>query len=533
MQTGAVSYTISLAPPDITGSWSVSLGFWGRNENSWNLSGTSGKIYDGSGYMVGSYNAQEPTILYGVISGSGQTLYQDDDLLSNTCTQAVNDYNMVSISGSYLGGYMPSVSIGGQPVLTNNFNPTMPFWNKPNDENLLFITENFQADLGFIQTVSGMGFSVAASGSLTGANGMEPSDLESLYGLIIFGSATSSGAYTDGAWNTLNIPMMSLNSHLVCPENLNWYDGGTSYASSADKTGVVFPQQYQTPNYSGYALWGERPVMGWDKLVYAPQSSAANTKYYVDYGWRGPGLATGSLVLFSYAGGNTTIYFQTAKGTQTHLGTGVYAGNISPTNFTGQLQQDYIVQFNDLITSYPKNPNAPFPVSPDPTATNVRMKLSNVLGGTGAAEETWNSMWGLSQVYNHGRVIPQRASYNVDNLYRRTTLTSGLAPTDQFTMYTGEMSTAQGWGGDVFVGDWNSGKLITTWHKGFWTGEMQTGEAVVPYYEVAGPFASQERMVFSVTPTGMDWTGGYDMWNTLTTTGKQLFINAVAGFFID
>ena len=272
--------------------------------------------------------------------------------------------------------------------------------------------------------------------------------------------------------------------------------------------------------------------MGWDKLVYAPTVSSANNRYYLDYGWTGPALGTGSLVLFNYAGGNTFIYFQTQMPNEYHLGTGIYAGDISPTNFTGQLQQDYVVQFNDLLSNYPKDPNAPAAESQAPTATNVRVKLSNVLGGTGATEQIWNSMWGLSQVYDHGRVIPQRASYNVDNLYRGTTLTSGLAPTDQFLMYTGEMSTAQGDGGDVFVGDWNSGKLITTWHKGFWTGEMMTG-AATSYYEVAGPFASQERMVFSVTPTGMDWTGGYDMWNTLTATGKQLFINAVAGFFID
>ena len=87
MQTGAISYKIDLAVPAATGSWSVSLGYLDINPNVWNISGVSGKIYDNSGYVVGSYNPDTTTSLQGVIKGSGHTIYQDDVLLSNTETQ--------------------------------------------------------------------------------------------------------------------------------------------------------------------------------------------------------------------------------------------------------------------------------------------------------------------------------------------------------------------------------------------------------------------------------------------------------------
>jgi len=548
MRTGDVSYQIGLSPPAITGSWEVSMGFWGMNEDSWSISGVSGKIYDNSGYALGSYAANDYTKLEGVIAGSGHSIYQDGILLSNTAQQVPNDYNMVSIGGNYLEGYLPSVEIGGKEVLDNSLNQTVPFWRRETDNKLLFVTENAASDFGFIETLSGMGFYVK-TGNLSGT--FDPQYVKNQYGLIVFGSATTSGAYTNGAWNSLNMPMMSLNSHLVCRENLNWYGGVTSQGEIVDKTGVVYPERYFNPT-GGTAIWAEFPIRGWQKLAYrANLSTTPGYSYYLSETdpWWGGWAGVGCLASFIYSAPNTTIYLSEYMGatyapfhdgTGVHVGSGVFAGDIDPHNFTDALQQDYHINF----TGIPGATGAP----------GVTTVISNTLGGTGAPDFSLTGTdWAHNQIFNLGRVIPQTATYNANNLYRRTTLTSGLYPTDQFNMYTGKISSSQGMGGDTLISNvvtggldidpvrdnQNSSKLVTVWHHGFWTGQHgYAPEWVDPssiYYTssvTGGKFTVPELMVFSVTSTGMEWTGGYDMWSTLTTTGKQLFINAAAGFFI-
>jgi hypothetical protein len=536
MQTGAISYTVNLAAPAATGSWSVSLGFLDIKPNVWSISGASGKIYDNSGYMVGSYNADIPTYLQGVINGSGHTLYQDSVLLSNTETQDSSDYNQVSINGNYVGGYLPTVGIGGEAVFDEFSNLTVPFWSKVGDDRLLFVTENAQADRGFIQAVSGMGFTVD-TGALTGAAGAQGVDFGRPYGLIVFGSATSSGVYHSGRWNDLNIPMMSLNSHLVTPENLNWYGGRPSTLTLADQTGGVYPQRYKSTQ-GRYSIWAQFPVQGWEQLVYSPEAAAGYGPEYSFFfplgrtGVLGEGTnATGNFVLFTEAGTAPSDYTQVFMREQQTTGapfdyqytaTSIVSGHISPTGYDGVLQQDYEVTFSHLYPSY----------TYVDTYTGVTVKISNYFGGTGAPPfSLTGSPWAKNQIYNMGRVVPQTASYNVDNLYRRTTLTSGLYPADQFDMYTGSVYSSNSCGGNALVTNLNSGNLITVWHRGFWTGQLVADQSVA--YSLGGGFTEPELMVFSVTSTGMEWTGGYDMWSTLTTTGKQLFVNAVAGFFID
>ena len=506
MRTGDVSYKIGLSPPAITGSWEVSMGFWGMNENSWSVSGVSGKIYDNSGYMLGSYSANDYTQLEGVIAGSGHSIYQDGILLSNTAQQLPNDYNMVSISGSYVEGYLPSVEIGGEEVLDNSLNQTVPFWRRETDNRLLFVTENATADFGFIETLSGMGFYVK-TGNLSG--NFNSQYVENQYGLIIFGSATTSGAYNDGAWNSLNTPMMSLNSHLVCPENLNWYGSfytgfySPSEYSNGYQTGAVFPQQYRSPS-NVPSIWAEWPTQGWLKMFQTHDTSP--NKIYEPYMVVDPAFGTGSshhYVRFEFSSPNTTVTMSDG----THSVVKTFSSDVRPFESVEGFSDDLELTFTD--------------VSGGPPA-GVTVKLSNTLGGTGVADSSLTGTdWGGNQIYELGRVVPQVATYNVNNLYRRTTLTSGLYPTEEFNMYTGDISSAHGEGGDTFVASMDSGKLVTVWHHGFWTGELATGKFTVP-----------ELMVFSVTPTTTEWAGGYDMWSTLTPTGKQLFINAVAGFFI-
>jgi hypothetical protein len=829
MQTGAISYKIDLAVPAATGSWSVSLGYLDINPNVWNISGVSGKIYNNRGYVVGSYNPDTTTSLQGVIKGSGHTIYQDDVLLSNTETQDSSDYNQVSINGNYVGEYLPSVGIGGEAVVDEFYNLTVPFWNKEGDGRLLFVTENEQADLGFIRAVSGMGF-IVDTGALTGAAGTQGVDVGRPYGLIVFGSATSSGLYHSGGWNALNVPMMSLNSHLVCPENLNWYSFLSS-ESLGNETGAVFPGRYFTEGGVN-DLWAEFPTKGWERLVrderLQPYPGRGDASYYVPYG-NNPYVLSGVISFnpapneyaqWNYAGSptNTEIHASAANGIQ-HSGLGslawvtytdggyqkidgyvsgtaeeattcwktgdlvtitwpvecscwpwvdgisaeiyeIYRGEVNdsffyrfstshgvpPTSYdiivepsesckcaiwaTGDLMtvefgdgsridgevtykdpfdgtgvgcslnfslneagvatedtgilvykrippkyasfevsgSDTIVRLVDISMSGATitadgsgflslySASGIFAGEVDPTGFSdglqsdlemefsgidgapaiVTTVLSNTLGGTGASTATWSTAWGLDQIYNSGRVVPQTASYNVDNLYRRTTLTSGLYPSStldykntfyifgvwsrwvsgsyiainsvvtgegmptcwavgddinitwpaaaglpwsdpvaaeilsiddlgygelfieykfpndyglppeggiphytltverdepvpcgiEFNMYTGGVSTTDGFGGDIFVANTDSGKLITVWHKGFWTG----GYSEAPN---RGGFTQNELMSFSVTPTGNDWATGYNMWDTLTVSGKQLFVNAVAGFFID
>ena len=521
MRTGTISYQIGLSPPAATGSWSVSLGFLDQNENSWSMSGVSGKIYDNSGYMVGGYNSNTDTMMHGVISGADHSIYQDGILLSNAGNQEENDYNFVDISGTYMGGYLPSVAVLGKEVRNTSQNQTVPFWNKQNDDRVYFVTENANADIGFIRAISGMGFTFE-TGSLTGSN-INPGLLDALYGLIIFGSATSSGLYGSGAWNTLDIPMMSLNSDLVCSGNLGWSRSvPKSWENSTTSTGqaCVFPNSFADAGRNA-TLWAEGPTVGWERFYY---------DYWVTEDWNDlffvPYVTgeAGRHIRFQYntpSAGNTTVTWN-----DNYVATGVYSSDVRP-------------PVTPPLTGVPEDLHLTF--TGIPGETGITMTLSNTLGGTGApAADLTGSQWILDQMHNSGRVIPQTASYNVNNLYRRTTLTSGNYPTDSFNMYTGMpwgaasgLTLVAGDGGDTFVSDRQTSSLgetdyplhnnfITVWHKGFWTGDV-----------VSGNFTKQELMSFAVTPTGNDWTTGYNMWDTLTQSGKQLFVNAVAGFFIE
>tara|TARA_R110000824_G_scaffold192596_1_gene374829 strand:+ start:1518 stop:3059 length:1542 start_codon:yes stop_codon:yes gene_type:complete len=506
MRTGNVSYQIGLSVPAITGSWSVSLGFLGLNENSWSISGMSGTLYNNSGYAISSYNSKIYTTIEGVISGAEHSIYQDGVLLTNVGEQEVNDYNMVSISGNYLEGYLPSVNIGGDSRQNDENVQTVPFWNKRNDDDLLFVTENATADLGFIRCASGMGFNVT-TGVFTG--NFDSSLVENRYGLIIFGAATTSGSYASGAWNSLGVPMMSLNSHLVCEENLRWYNQGNgdtqTYTSYGDTTGVVFPQLYSGPFASTqHMFWAEFPTKGWEKIIKNTDTSTSTVGKYRTYFPYGIASTQDKMVI-EYSSPNTTVTLyqdDTFNAAQTYAGTNILS-HLAYSD--GALPYDLNVTFTDVAG-----------------ATGVTTAISNVLGGVAPpANDLTGSQWGLGQIWNYNRVIPQTASYNVDTVYRRTTLGTGLYPTDQFNMYTGDISVSHGPGGDTFVSSMSTGKLITAWHKGFFTGTVFTGQ-----------FSQNELLMFSVTPTGMDWTGGYDMWNTLTATGKQMFVNSVMEFFI-
>jgi hypothetical protein len=532
MRTGDISYQIGLSPPAATGSWSVSLGFLDQNENSWNISGMSGKIYDNSGYLVGGYNSNVATTLRGVVSGGEYSLYQDDVLLSNTQNQEEGDYNMVSISGTYVGGYLPDVSILGDNVANDSQVQTVPFWKKENDDRVLFVTENATADLGFIQAVSGMGF-FFETGLLTGAGAIQADQIDISYGLVIFGAATSSGLYHSGDWNTLNVPMMSLNSHLVCSGNLNWSRSTpkTSESLTAASTGQawVFPGFFEGPGQNGL-IWAEDPILGWERFYFDLWESESYLDMHLLPYVSGVGDANRS-IRFQYnvpSAGNTKVTFQNG-----HTATRVYTTDVRPVFTQASFPQsipatglphDLYLTFTDVSG-----------------VTGVETTLSNTLGGTGTpADSMTGTVWGLDQIHNSGRVVPQRASYNVNNLYRRTTITSGNYPTDSFNMYTGMpwgtatgLTLPAGDGGDTLVSDQTRliesetllppfNKFITVWHKGFWTG-----------HAVNGNFTKQELMSFAVTPTGNDWATGYNMWDTLTVTGKQLFVNAVAGFFID
>jgi hypothetical protein len=517
MRTGDISYQIGLSVPAATGSWSVSLGFLDQNENAWNISGMSGKIYDNTGYVVGGYNSNVTTTLQGVISGGDHSLYQDGILLSNTQNQEENDYNMVSISGTYLEGYLPSVSILGDNVVNESQVQTVPFWKKRNDDKVLFVTENITADLGFIQAISGMGFRFQ-TGILTGVGAIQVDQIESTYGLVIFGAATSSGLYTGSNWNALNLPMMSLNSHLVCPQNLGWYNSKyigneevSTVNSDGDITGAVFPQKYLSPA-SGNVIWAEMPVDGWMRMEYDPANSSTNVAYYSPYGIEPAAEVMTRFVRFTYdpygsPAADTTIVL----GSDAWSASTGYVGDLRPGSTSG-LTRDLEVNFLDIGGMAPR-------FGPSPSIVTVR--LSNTLGGTGAIPFTWTGTnWGEENQLG-GREIPQRVSYHADNLYRRTTLSTGLYPTEQFNMYEGPFSISQGMGGDTLVSSTNTGNIVTAFHKGFWTGNFY------------GDFAKNSLLVFSVTPTGTGWTTGQSMWDTLSKTGKQLFVNSVAGFFIE
>jgi hypothetical protein len=92
IRTGDLNYTINVKAPNTTGKWSVELGFSGMAENTWGISGCSGKIYDNTGYNIGSYIANQSTSISGSIFDERHSVYQDGVLLSNQSRHSRNDY---------------------------------------------------------------------------------------------------------------------------------------------------------------------------------------------------------------------------------------------------------------------------------------------------------------------------------------------------------------------------------------------------------------------------------------------------------
>ena len=509
IRTGNIGYIIPLNAPT-TGDWSVSLGFSGISENTWNMSGVSGKIYDNTGYMVGAYPQSQPTTISGSIFENYHSIYQDDILLSNCITHIPNDYTTVSAHGNFIGGYIPSVEVIGQSVQNPADGPggaqTHQFWKNENDR-IFFVTENAVADTGFIDIINSMGIAMA-TGSPTGISG--GAGFDESFGMIIFGAATTSGAYNSGAWNSLNSSMMSLNSHLVCPQNLAWYGapqgaGGDTLGtiqSSGYQTGAVFPQEYRSPENTK-SIWAEFPTQGWFKLFLNPATSALAPEY-IPYGVGGGhgGDTTDHYVKFEYSSPNTTVSMYDGI----HFTDPTFSTDVRPFTYYDGLEHDLELTFVDVVEA---------------GGDDVIVKLSNTLGGTGAPSFTWTgTAWGRRQV-DSGRVVPQTDNYNIDTVFRHTTLTSGNYPTDQFSMYEGEMSAAHGQGGHTLISNMDTGKILTAFPKGFWTGNV-----------IHGDFVKNSMVVFSVTPTGMGWETGQNMWDTLTSTGKRLFVNSVAELFL-
>ena len=513
IRTGNLSYALPLNVPT-TGNWSVSLGFSGISENTWNMSGVSGKLYDNTGYVVGTYPPSQPTLISGSIFENYHSIYQDGILLSNCSPNTPNDYCTVSAQGNFIGGQIPSLQVGGQNILNQNTVQAHQFWKTENDR-IYFVTENTVADRGFIDIISGMGIEIAtgdqsdsaayaANTGLRGGSGIDES-----YNMIIFGAATTSGDYNSGVWNSTVSSMMSLNSFLTCPQNLSWYGapqgaGGDALGtirSSGYQTGAVFPQEYRSPQNTK-SIWAEFPTQGWFKLFLNPASSAAEPEY-IPYGVGGGhgGDTTDHYVKFEYSSPNTTVSMYDGI----HFTDPSFSSDVRPFSAGDGLPHDLELTFEDVSDA------------PD----DVIVKLSNTLGGTGDVASTWtDTSWGRRQV-DSGRVVPQTKSYNVNTVFRHTTLTSGNYPTDQFTMYGGEMAAGHGQGGDTLISNMDTGKVLTAFHKGFWTGNILDGD-----------FTKNNLVVFSVTPTGLGWQTGQNMWDTLTSTGKRLFVNSVAELFL-
>ena len=526
IRTGDISYVIDLRAPSSTGEWSVQLGFSGMLEDSWGISGCSGKIYDNTGYNVGSYLEKEHYSISGSIFEERHTIHQNGILLSNQSKHVKNDYDMVKVEANYLENYTPEVFIGGRSILDENNQETHEFFRDQNDR-VFFVTENAQADLGFINQIKSMGIKVA-TGNLSGVDGGD--NLDSVYNLIIFGSATSSGNYNSGYWNGLNTNMMSLNSHLVTNENLGWYSNfGTSNPSvlkDIDQSSEKFPPELRvsggsligtatTPHY----LWVEFIDEGWTRMVH--DSSQSDTTRAVYLPWADEftdadtplsSQAESKALIFDFSSDIVSMQW----GNSNKIDQENYAS--SPSTYSGYFWQSYAT--GGLI----------YDIEIDNVWGGLGGQvgyISNNLGGNRNGLDYYVDYNGnfSDQYYSNytepkveGRLYPQVRSYPTGIIYR------GLDSTDgDINLYTGVVNTSHGVGGEGLLYSENSGQSLCVWHKGFFTGSRAAN--------TDHGYCSHNLLCFSVTPTGLDWQTGYDMWSTLTPTGQRVFVNSVVGFF--
>lgn len=497
IRTGDLTYGINFNVPSTTGKWSVELGFSGIKEKSWGISGCSGKLYDNTGYNIGSYIADTDYNISGSIFENTHSIFLDGVLLSNQSKHEKNDYDMVEVNSTYINSYMPSVDIQGRSVQNTNFNQTHEFWRTSNDR-IYFVTENANADLGFVNQLRSMGFTVN-TGNQSGVSGGQY--LDNFYNLIIFGSATSSGKYNDGLWNSLNTNMMSLNSHLLAENNLNWY-GEFNKVSNIDQTGRNANTLYRTYPHadSDSYIWVEFPLEGWHKLFFNEDASSLSEDYYLSYGsdqYDSP----------KYVKWYNTNNIQVTNGTNFD---DFVTSEVSPRLSSDGLQDDITISFFD--------------------ANNTEVKISNVIFGTGDSTNYYTSdnSWHLLGQRSYNKVLPQQLSYNTGFIYRDLDIKDHTAYGDNpFLIYTGNVEMSHGDNGQPIFHHENTGIILNVWHRGVgWTGNT-------PFSSPADyAFPKGDLVCFSVTPTGLDWQTGYNMWNTLTPTGQRIFVNTVQGFFV-
>lgn len=497
IRTGDLTYGINFNVPSTTGKWSVELGFSGVKEKSWGISGCSGKLYDNTGYNIGSYIADKDYNISGSIFENTHSIFLDGVLLSNQSRHEKNDYDMVEVNSTYVNSYMPSVDIQGRSVQNTNFNQTHEFWRTSNDR-IYFVTENANADLGFVNQLRSMGFTVN-TGNQSGVSGGQY--LDNFYNLIIFGSATSSGKYNDGLWNSLNTNMMSLNSHLLAENNLNWY-GEFNKVSNIDQTGRNANTLYRTYPHadSDSYIWVEFPLEGWHKLFFNEDASSLSEDYYLSYGsdqYDSP----------KYVKWYNTNNIQVTNGTNFD---DFVTSEVSPRLSSDGLQDDITISFFD--------------------ANNTEVKISNVIFGTGDSTNYYTSdnSWHLLGQRSYNKVLPQQLSYNTGFIYRDLDIKDHTAYGDNpFLIYTGNVEMSHGDNGQPIFHHENTGIILNVWHRGVgWTGNT-------PFSSPADyAFPKGDLVCFSVTPTGLDWQTGYNMWNTLTPTGQRIFVNTVQGFFV-
>ncbi|MHA2052811.1 MAG: hypothetical protein ACW99F_04350 [Candidatus Hodarchaeales archaeon] len=566
IRTGDLNYTINVKAPNNTGKWSVELGFSGMAENTWGISGCSGKIYDNTGYNIGSYIANQSTSISGSIFDERHSVYQDGVLLSNQSRHSRNDYDMVEIKSSYINGYTPDVNIQGRSVLNTNSKETHEFWSNPKDR-IYFVTENAQADNGFVQQLRSMGFTVH-TGDQSGVGGGQ--SLDSFYSLIIFGSATSSGNYNSGFWNSLNTNMMSLNSHLVTDQNLQWYEDfsetigvgsvNPSVQKDINQYAKKFPPDIVTSGgsviqgetgQSPQHIWVETFDAGWVKLYYnatysTPPSgpSDPNRAVYTPFADTftdptNPSFESSeNQKYFIIELEADTLQMQYGRGARMaqniNFGSAIfgaekYSGFFHSERGQGGIKNDFALSStwaSEFVGASYRG--------------MVSSRLGGLMNGTCVLEaadtsdcrddrrhqgDTWNNF------KERGRIDPQYRTYPVDIIYRDL-------PIDESTdipIYTGVVETSHGPGGEGLLYSSNNGQPLCVWHQGFITGRVGGDYGNVntdtnPWG--TNTFCKKNLLCFSVTPTGNDWTTGYDMWSTLTPTGQRIFVNSVVGFFV-
>lgn len=503
IRTGDISYEVGINVPSLTGGWSVSLGFSGVKDETWGISGESGKIYDNTGYMIGSYLPNQETVLSGTLFENHHSIYQNNTLLSNCSQHEPNDYNTVTWDSSYIGGFTPNVFVRGVDISNENNVQTHQFWGDKKDK-VLFATENAQADAGFINIIESMGIPVV-TGNRTGVSG--GNGLDDHYNLVVLGSATSSGAYDSASWGSINTSIMSLNSHLVAPNNLGWYsslfsDRSKSLSKQINKTGRIFDTKVLSPDGTP-SLWVENVFNGWERMFYNSSLSTATSLYYTPYGVN---TLENYYTMFNFSAEEITVYdgqnfYQDSFGDISDYFIGA--------NITGGLEYDIELDWSN-------------------NGQNGRITyISNDMGGEGIFRRSDFTTGGqyytgydqglrIEQENTRGKSFPKERTYNFSGVYKHLNMSNG-----PFEMYNSDIETIHGYGGECYIDSPLSGQAVTVWHVGSFTGDQTNGR-----------LTSKELMLFSVTSTGLGWATGQDMWETLTPTGKRLFVNSVMQLFV-